>query len=116
MGTCSATGFWPPWPDYCARYRGIRTSRCVGGGEEFLLVLADCGQENALRIAENLRERIARSPLGPPEAMLVTVSVGVAEFDGAQTFDRTIACADEALYAAKKAGRNRICSAETTTT
>ncbi|MEF8769458.1 sensor domain-containing diguanylate cyclase [Candidatus Accumulibacter contiguus] len=86
------------------------------GGEEFLLVLADCGQENALRIAENLRERIARSPLGPPEAMLVTVSVGVAEFDGAQTFDRTIACADEALYAAKKAGRNRICSAETTTT
>ncbi len=81
------------------------------GGEEFLVLLPECPFDAALCKAEQLREEVAKlelryddRPLGP-----VTVSLGVAAFpDHAQEAEALLRCADEALYNAKGAGRNRV--------
>ena len=81
------------------------------GGEEFLVLLPECPFDAALRRAERMREEVAKlklrygdKPLGP-----VTVSVGVAVFpDHTKESEELLRCADEALYAAKQAGRNRV--------
>ena len=76
------------------------------GGEEFVLLLPATGEAEAARLAEELRASIAGAPLlgGRP----VTVSIGVAELRADDTRDSWIKRADDALYAAKKAGRNRV--------
>jgi diguanylate cyclase (GGDEF)-like protein len=78
------------------------------GGEEFLVVLPSCGLDNALKVAEKIRTAISR---GKPAAMRrgITVSAGVAEFSGSESPDSLIKRADDALYRAKHAGRNRVC-------
>jgi diguanylate cyclase (GGDEF)-like protein len=81
------------------------------GGEEFLVLLPECRFDAALRKAEQLREEIAKlelhydgRPLGP-----VTASLGVAAFpDHAKESEELLRHADEALYLAKQAGRNRV--------
>jgi len=81
------------------------------GGEEFLVLLPECPFDAALRRAERMREEVAKlelrygdKPLGP-----VTVSLGVAVFpDHTKESEELLRCADEALYAAKQAGRNRV--------
>src|SRR6266853_311496 len=81
------------------------------GGEEFLVLLPECPFDAALCKAEQLREEVAKlelryddRPLGP-----VTISLGVAAFpDHAQEAEALLRCADEALYNAKGAGRNRV--------
>ena len=83
------------------------------GGEEFLLVLPGCPLSEALEFAEKLRARISAAHLCPN--MLehtVTVSIGISEFDGGDSFDHSISLADHALYAAKRAGRNRVVLAD----
>ncbi len=81
------------------------------GGEEFLLVIPECGREDALLVAERLRAGIADKPI-PHEGQLLTVtlSVGVAWADaaGKYSIDSLIADADAALYRAKETGRNRV--------
>jgi diguanylate cyclase (GGDEF)-like protein/PAS domain S-box-containing protein len=80
------------------------------GGEEFLLLLREVGREVAASIAERLREAIARTPI-PQESdsISVTVSIGVALATAADQHGNDIVrCADQALYRAKHAGRNRI--------
>ena len=100
------------------------------GGEEFCVILpntpalwgAPAGAamdapeaghpEGGAALAERLRRRIAASgfPIGPEEAPVrVTVSVGVAAFPAAaQDMDGLVARADAALYAAKRAGKDRV--------
>ncbi|GAB1394526.1 sensor domain-containing diguanylate cyclase [Rhodocyclaceae bacterium] len=79
------------------------------GGEEFLLVLKGCDRNEALRIAENLRESIGALPIEIQGKTLdLTVSIGVSEFNGSEPPDQTIDRADTALYKAKNAGRNRV--------
>lgn len=76
------------------------------GGEEFLLLLPDTRLAEALIVAENLRKVIARETLVPDER--VTVSIGVAELradDSASTWMKRV---DDALYHAKKGGRDRV--------
>ena len=76
------------------------------GGEEFIALLPECDQENALRAAERIRSRLGREPFehGP-----VTISVGVAEFPThGETPAAVIGAADEALYEAKREGRDRV--------
>jgi len=81
------------------------------GGEEFLVLLPECPLDAALRKAEQLREEVAKlelrydsRPLGP-----VSVSLGVASFpDHAKESAELLRRADEALYLAKQAGRNRV--------
>jgi len=79
------------------------------GGEEFLLVLKACDLGEAQRIAEKLRQSVEQTPVvveGKPVA--ATVSIGVAAFDGTETPEKLVDRADQALYRAKHAGRNRV--------
>lgn len=79
------------------------------GGEEFLLVLRGCDLAEAARIAENLRQKIAATPIAVNGRQAnVTVSIGVSEYDESELPDQTVDRADAALYVAKKAGRNRV--------
>lgn len=79
------------------------------GGEEFLVVLDEA--DSALAVAERLRRSTAGQPFtvnGAP--VTVTISIGVSLVAaGEERIDAALSRADTALYAAKKAGRNRVC-------
>jgi len=81
------------------------------GGEEFIILAPETTVEDAMQVAERLRLKIARLKTATPVGKLsLTVSIGVAGFepDCAQpsAMDELIKASDEALYAAKAAGRN----------
>jgi len=80
------------------------------GGEEFLLLLRAVGSQDALAMAEVLRQRLAQADLLPDQP--VTVSIGVAMPGDCQTAQDWIRRADRALYAAKRGGRDRVVMAE----
>jgi diguanylate cyclase (GGDEF)-like protein len=82
------------------------------GGEEFLLVLPDTPDDEAVRMLDRLRAIIAEldwSAFSP--GMRVTISAGIANLKPDETPETFLARADSALYAAKARGRNRIASA-----
>jgi diguanylate cyclase (GGDEF)-like protein len=79
------------------------------GGEEFVVVLPHADAERALEVAERLRaavEALDWADVDP--ALRVTVSVGVAQRAGADDFAALSKRADDSLYRAKHAGRNRV--------
>lgn len=82
------------------------------GGEEFAVLLVDTPRDAAGRLAEQLRLRVADEdfPNGAAQPLgRLTISVGVACFpDDAATSDALVAAADDALYRAKRHGRNRV--------
>jgi diguanylate cyclase (GGDEF)-like protein len=81
------------------------------GGEEFLLVLPDTPDDEAVRTLDRLRAIVADldwSAFSP--GMQVTISAGVATLKPDETPDAFLARADSALYIAKARGRNRIVS------
>lgn len=81
------------------------------GGEEFLVVLPNTGEAEACALAERLRGRFEQMPVTfRPEP--VTGSFGVAEWRAGESAGDLVGRADKALYEAKRAGRNRVCSAE----
>jgi diguanylate cyclase (GGDEF)-like protein/PAS domain S-box-containing protein len=91
----------------------LRGSDLVGryGGEEFLAVLPETGIEQAAAMAERLRRRVAARDFAPPGAvqLAVTVSVGVAALGlHGDDPEALVDAADQALYAAKAAGRDRV--------
>jgi diguanylate cyclase (GGDEF)-like protein len=76
------------------------------GGEEFIVLLPECDLENAIHTGERIRARLARENFG---GGTVTISVGVAEFPmHGDTADGVIGAADDALYEAKRLGRDRV--------
>lgn len=78
------------------------------GGEEFALLLPDVDLAQGVALAERLRARVLREALG---GIAVTVSIGVAEGRlQADAVANALDRADRALYAAKRAGRNRVVS------
>ncbi len=79
------------------------------GGEEFVLLLPATAEPEAARLAEELRASIAAAPLLAGRA--VTVSIGVAELREEDDRESWIKRADDALYAAKNSGRNRVARA-----
>jgi diguanylate cyclase (GGDEF)-like protein/PAS domain S-box-containing protein len=84
------------------------------GGEEFFVILEDSGVADAARVAEEVRRQLeARSvPGADGEALHVTVSAGCAEIGRSDaTMEELIGRADAALFAAKRAGRNRVVAA-----
>ncbi|WP_353860532.1 PleD family two-component system response regulator [Azospirillum formosense] len=93
--------------------RNLRTFDLVArlGGEEFVVILPDTDAEAALTVAERLRTRIADTPFkvsADAGEIPVTVSIGVAAGGRlGDTAEGLIRRADEALYEAKRAGRNR---------
>lgn len=74
------------------------------GGEEFAWLLPAMGIEQARLQSEYLREAVAFAS----EALPVTVSIGVTKAIAGDTVSTLLLRADEALYAAKHAGRNRV--------
>ncbi|GAB3598562.1 hypothetical protein GCM10027446_29160 [Angustibacter peucedani] len=80
------------------------------GGEEFVLVLPGVDSETAVERCEALRRQVREQPWAELVGELpVTVSIGVASaFAGAQTFNELLSDADRRLYAAKRAGRDRV--------
>jgi diguanylate cyclase (GGDEF)-like protein len=83
---------------------------CRFGGEEFLACLPRTDVGEAIGIMDRLREELAAQDVGTEEIgeLRVTISVGVAVLDPEDALAQSINRADEALYAAKGAGRNRV--------
>ena len=81
------------------------------GGEEFMLILPQVSRAEALEVGEKLRRAIAEAPFeeGREQPLgRVTISVGAASLHlDAQTLEQLVDCADSALYASKRNGRNR---------
>jgi diguanylate cyclase (GGDEF)-like protein len=76
------------------------------GGEEFAVLLTDTAGDVAHEVAERIRARVEATTFAGRK---ITLSIGLAEFpENGQTADEVISSADEALYAAKRAGRNRV--------
>lgn len=87
------------------------------GGEEFTLLLPGVERDEALRIAERVRQDCAELQVpradGTPGKVSFTLSIGVASCPGTRldTPTHLIQLADKALYAAKHGGRNQVCEA-----
>jgi len=92
----------------------VREGDLVGriGGDEFVIVCPETDRENAERIAERLRSAVAESYADLPPHFAVSASVGVVvlrpEPDRATRSDEVLALADDEMYRAKNAGRNRV--------
>lgn len=88
---------------------------CRYGGEEFLVFLPDCSQDEGIAKAEKIRAAVAGTSMTIGERVIphVTISIGLAMFPGhATTRAQIIQMADAALYRAKGAGRNQVMVAE----
>jgi diguanylate cyclase len=79
------------------------------GGEEFLILLVEIDKVAALKVAEAIRKRVAIEPfrIGDAKNTNVTVSIGIATYNGHPDYQVAIKNADEALFEAKNTGRNR---------
>lgn len=103
-----------------AMTRQLRDTDEVGriGGDEFAIVLPETGPEEGMRIAERVRAAVAASPLPPDPSGAappgITVSVGLACAGARENVSMTeiFRRADEALYQAKLAGRDRVAPAD----
>jgi diguanylate cyclase (GGDEF)-like protein len=82
---------------------------CRYGGEEFGILVTQVNAEQALGVADKLRKMVEEWPF-PGVPRTVTISAGAAAFpEHGTTRDELVRAADSALYAAKQAGRNRVC-------
>lgn len=79
------------------------------GGEEFCVVLPGSDTEDALALAESIRRACARMTLhtAQGERFSLTISAGICDVAPGDSFDEALIRADEALYVAKRLGRNR---------
>ena len=91
---------------------GLRQTDLVGrlGGEEFIVILADAGHDNAFLVADRLRNAFAvNAAVVDGQALHATMSIGVLVIvDPRQSLAELMKLADQALYLAKARGRNRV--------
>jgi two-component system, cell cycle response regulator len=90
--------------------RGIDLA-CRYGGEEFVVVMPETDLAAATAVAERLRQRIASEPFPiqqGAQGIDVTISIGIAALGGNDDAASVIKRADQALYRAKRNGRNRV--------
>jgi diguanylate cyclase (GGDEF)-like protein len=79
------------------------------GGEEFLVLMPEQSVDSSAKGAERLRAAVEALAIPHPAGGVVTVSAGVAGLeDGERRADEVLELADQALYRAKEAGRNRV--------
>jgi two-component system cell cycle response regulator len=93
--------------------RGVRSIDLVArlGGEEFVVVMPETNLAAATMVAERLRQSVAAEPFllhASGERRPITISAGVAVAEAGDTVDTLLQRADDALYAAKDAGRNKV--------
>jgi diguanylate cyclase (GGDEF)-like protein len=83
------------------------------GGEEFELVMPNTGPVEGYRVAERIRAKLASEPLVVRDDLAVhqTVSIGLATWDGHESAEALDQRADQAMYEAKRRGRNRTVTA-----
>jgi diguanylate cyclase (GGDEF)-like protein/PAS domain S-box-containing protein len=88
--------------------QSVRVVDHVGrwGGEEFMILLAEAGADEATHVAEKLRTTLAGHAMD--EITSVTASFGVTAYQVNDTLDSLIKRVDDRLYAAKKNGKNRV--------
>ena len=89
----------------------LREGDCLAriGGEEFMIVLRQCGASRGRRVAESVRHNVAASHIRTATGEVpITVSVGVAQWAADESFDGVTERADRALYDAKHSGRDRV--------
>ena len=97
-----------------ANVRGIDLA-CRYGGEEFVVVMPDTDVAFAYSVSERLRQSIETTPFRisrAPNALNLTISIGIAGLEGpGDTAEALLHRADQALYRAKKTGRNKVVAA-----
>ncbi len=83
---------------------------CRYGGEEFVIILHHSDLETAVEAGERIRTRFAQIPFYPVRGkpVFMTISIGVAQWHPDEDLENLISRADQAMYAAKKAGRNQV--------
>ena len=90
------------------------------GGEEFAIILPDTRLADAVHLADRIRAHLAHRQVTNRQTHRiydrVTVSVGVASYRFGEPLEQLVRRSDDALYAAKRAGRNRVCSEAVLTT
>jgi diguanylate cyclase (GGDEF)-like protein len=90
--------------------QALQTGEWLGrvGGEEFIVVLPGCNEQEALQRAENFRWAVASEGLvhGEQRPVKLTVSLGVAALEPGERFGSLVNRADSALYRAKESGRD----------
>jgi diguanylate cyclase (GGDEF)-like protein len=86
--------------DYTVRY----------GGEEFVVVLSECGLEGAVEVAEEIRQRVAalHARGAAPRPLTVSIGAATAPPEASPPAELLLAAADKCLYRAKQQGRNRV--------
>jgi diguanylate cyclase (GGDEF)-like protein len=96
----------------CRMKQSVRPYDIVGryGGEEFLLLLPDTVVNEGVRVAERIRTDISREPfIVAGEEMFISVSLGISCFNKKdQKLEDLLKRADDGLYKAKYAGRDRV--------
>ncbi len=80
------------------------------GGEEFVVIADGASLENAAILAESIRKKVENTPLMKKEK--ITISLGVAALEEGQNPEMWLKYADDALYEAKRTGRNKFCLAD----
>jgi diguanylate cyclase (GGDEF)-like protein len=95
--------------------QGIRQADllCRYGGDEFVMLLSQTPPDQAILLAERLRQSVVQSAMNRAEPNLrITVSIGVAGLSPQMSTESLIKEADEAHYRAKQAGKNRVAGPE----
>ena len=88
----------------------LRNTDTIGrwGGEEFLIILPFTTKESAVIVAQNLRDKIAKSDILKEHDRVLTASFGVESMSADKTINDVLIAVDELLYRAKNSGRNRV--------
>jgi len=84
------------------------------GGDEFVILMPETSADEAVQAAERIRKAVSKDPLSDgKQSALATVSVGIGTVENgkAATPESLLKQADDAMYAAKESGRNRVCLA-----
>ena len=81
---------------------------CRYGGEEFAVILPDTDRKQALQAAERIRYALEHEIWPGQDGLVVTGSFGLSQYHVDLDSTGMVTCADQALYRAKKLGRNRV--------
>jgi len=81
------------------------------GGEEFAVTLPETGIQDAAKVAERIRASLGSTPvISKGKVFYITASIGVSEYQTGDTQDALLQRADQAMYQAKRTGRDKVCT------